>query len=94
MAQLIGRHPVNRKVAYLITGQGTCLGCRFGPQLGASQRQTIDVSHIDVSLSLPPSPSLKSQKLKLKFTLELALSPLNFFYILLTNVTLNRYTLL
>ena len=35
VAQWIEGRPENRKVAGLIPGQGTCLGCRPGPQLGA-----------------------------------------------------------
>ena len=48
--------PANLKVAGLIPGQGPCLGCGPGPQLGACERQP----HIDVSLPffLPPFPSL------------------------------------
>ena len=55
LAQWTGRRPENLKVAGLSASQGTCLGCRLGPQLGAYERQLIDVS-----LPLPPSPlSLK-----------------------------------
>ena len=36
--------PVNQRVAGLIPSQGTCLGCGPGPQLGACERQLIDVS--------------------------------------------------
>ena len=52
--------PVNWKVAGLILGQGTCLGCRFGPQLGHVQEATDPfLSHIDVFLPLSFSlPSL------------------------------------
>ena len=44
------------KVTGSIPSQGTCLGCRLGPQWGPCERQP----HIDVSLPLflPPSPSL------------------------------------
>ena len=28
-----------------IPGQGTCLGCRSGPESGACERQPIDISH-------------------------------------------------
>ena len=35
VAQWIEGRPENRKVAGLIPGQGTCMGCRPGPQLGA-----------------------------------------------------------
>ena len=48
--------PVNQSIASLIPSQGTCLGCRPGPQLGVHERQP----HIDVSfpLFLSPFPSL------------------------------------
>ena len=46
--------PVNQKVAGSIPSQGTCLGCRLGPQLGLCERQPIDLSHVDVSLSSLP----------------------------------------
>ena len=54
VAQWIEGRPVNRKVAGLIPSQGTCLGCRPAPPLGAHERQP----HIDVSLFLTPFPSL------------------------------------
>ena len=44
VAEWIECWSVNRKVAGLITSQGTCLGCGPGPQLGAYKRQPIDVS--------------------------------------------------
>ena len=34
VAPLVGYCPTNRRVAGSMPGQGTCLGCRFGPQLG------------------------------------------------------------
>ena len=48
--------PANQRVTSSIPSQGTCLGCRPGPQEGAHERQP----HTDVSLPLflPPSPSL------------------------------------
>ena len=48
--------PVTQRVTGSIPSQGTCLGCRPGPQWGAHERQP----HIDVSLPLflPPFPSL------------------------------------
>ena len=55
MAQWIEGRPVNQRVTSLIPSQGTCLGCRPGPQQGAQERQP----HIDVSL--PPALS-KSNK--------------------------------
>ena len=42
-AQWTERRPVNQKVAGSIPGQGTCLGCGPGPQLGVCKRQPIDV---------------------------------------------------
>ena len=49
VAQLIERWPANQRVVGLIPSQDTCLGCGPGPQLGARERQLIDVSHIGVS---------------------------------------------
>ena len=43
MAQLVGFHPVKRKVTGSIPIQGTYLGCRFGPSQGTYERQLIDV---------------------------------------------------
>ena len=56
VAQWIECWPVKQRVPGLIPSQGTCLGCRPGPQWGAHERQP----HMDVSLPLflPPSPSL------------------------------------
>ena len=52
----LGEHcPVKWKVISLIPSQGTCLGCRPGPQFGVYERQLIDVS---LPLFLPPFPSL------------------------------------
>ena len=50
------KRPVNQRITGSIPNQGTCLGCRLGPQHGACERQ----SHIDVSLPLflSPLPSL------------------------------------
>ena len=44
--------PVNQRVVGLIPSQGTCLGCRPGPQGEVCERHP----HIDVSLPLFPSP--------------------------------------
>ena len=52
VAQLVGHRLKKRSVAGLIPGQGTCLGCGFSPDQGASERQPIDVS---LPLFLPPS---------------------------------------
>ena len=56
IAQWIECQPANQRVTSLIPSQGTCLGCRPGPQLGAHEEKP----HIDVSLPvfLPPLPSL------------------------------------
>ena len=56
VAQWIEWQLVNPKVASLIPSQGTCLGCRPGPQFGGCERPP----HTDVSLLLflPPSASL------------------------------------
>ena len=43
VAQWIESRPVERKVAGSVPGQGTCRGCRLGPQLGACDRQPIDI---------------------------------------------------
>ena len=51
VAQWIEHQPVNQRVTGLIPSQGTCLGCRPGPQQGVCKRQP----HIDVSLSLSTS---------------------------------------
>ena len=44
VAQWTECQPVNQKVASSIPSQGTCLDCRPGLQLGACERQPIDVS--------------------------------------------------
>ena len=38
VAQLVGHDLAKQKVASSVSGQGTCLGCGFGPQLGAYAR--------------------------------------------------------
>ena len=38
VAQWIEHQPANQKVAGSIPGQGTCLGCEPGPQLGGTQK--------------------------------------------------------
>ena len=55
VAQWIKYRIVSQNVAGLILGQGTCLSCRTGPQLGLCKRQSLDVS---LPLGLPPVPSL------------------------------------
>ena len=47
------------KVMDCIPGQGTCLGCGFGPWLVSMRgNPSMFLSHIDVSLPLSVSPSL------------------------------------
>ena len=58
VAQWIQCWPVNRKVAGLIPSQGTCLDCRSGPQLGAFERQPVNVPIVHQCFSPFPSPSL------------------------------------
>ena len=55
VVQWVGHHPANCKVPGSIPGQGTCLGCRPGSQLGTCERQPIDVS---LPIFFPPFPSL------------------------------------
>ena len=43
VAPWIEHWPVNLRVAGSIPSQGTCLGCGPGPQVGACNRQLIDV---------------------------------------------------
>ena len=56
-AQLVGCRPAKQKAAGLIPGQGTRLGCGFGPQLRCVQETT--------SLSFPLPPLLSKKKLNL-----------------------------
>ena len=58
VAQWTERWPGNQSVACSIPSQGTCLGCRPGPQLGVSDGQP----HMDVSLPLSLPLSLKINK--------------------------------
>ena len=46
VVQWIERRPAKQRVTGSIPSQGTCLGCRPGPHLGARERQP----HMDVSL--------------------------------------------
>ena len=57
-AQWIERWPGNQRIVGLIPSQGTCLGCRPGPQWGARERQP----HIDVLLPFFLSPFLSVYK--------------------------------
>ena len=70
VAQWFECHPANRKVAGLIPGQGTCLGCGPGPPLGLCERTPVYVSLIcqcfSPSLSPSLSLSLKINKIFLK----------------------------
>ena len=54
----VERQPVNQKVTGLIPGQGAGLGCGPDPQLGACERQPINVSLTHCCFS--PSFSLPS----------------------------------
>ena len=56
VAQWIVCQPVNQRVAGSIPSQGTCLGCRPGPQLGARGRQPY--TDDSLLLFLPPFPYL------------------------------------
>ena len=58
VAQCIDYEPVNQRVTGSIPSQGTCLGCRPGPQQGVHERQP----HIDVCPSLSPSLPLSKNK--------------------------------
>ena len=51
VAQWIERRPANQSITGSIPSQGTCLGCRPGPQQGSHERQP----HIDVSPPLSSS---------------------------------------
>ena len=53
VAQWVEHWRVNWKVIGSIPSQGTCLGCRPGPHLGACERQWTDVS-LSLPLSSPP----------------------------------------
>ena len=61
VAQLVGCCSAKRKATSSIPGQGTCLGCGFGPWWGHVRgSQSMFLLHIDVfslSLFLPPSLS-------------------------------------
>ena len=64
VAQWTACQPTNRKVAGLILGQVTCLGCGQGLQLGVSKGQPVDVSltHQCFSASLSaPTPLPKNK---------------------------------
>ena len=65
VAQWIERQPANRQVTGSIPSQGTCLGCRPGPQLAECEKQLMSVSLACFSPSLSQSPpfSLKVNKI-------------------------------
>ena len=59
VAQWIEYRPENERVTGSIPSQGTCQGCRPGPQQGAHRRQP----HINVFFPLSPSiPPLSRNK--------------------------------
>ena len=60
VAQWVECRPANQEVVSSIPSQGTWLGCRLGPYLGACERKQINVSltHWCFSPSLSPSRSL------------------------------------
>ena len=62
VAQWIECQPENQKVVSSISGQGTCLGCWLGPQLGASERQQIHVALMHQCFSLSLSKKRKEKK--------------------------------
>ena len=62
VAQWVGHHPANKKVAALIPGQDTHLGCRPGPGLGACERQVISVSLAHRRFSPSPLSPLRLSK--------------------------------
>ena len=74
MAQWIEYGPLNQKDADLILFQGTCLGCRPGPKLGACKRQQIDVSLALRCFSPSLSPFLS---LSLKINKKIITVPLS-----------------
>ena len=66
VAQWIEHQPVNLKVAGSFPGRGTCPGCWPGPQLGACERQPIDISFTHQCFSPSLAFSLKINKAFLK----------------------------
>ena len=59
VAQWIEHRPANQRITSSIPSQGTCLGCRPGPQRGAFERQPhVDVSPFSFSF---PSPVSKNK---------------------------------
>ena len=64
VAQWIESQPTNWKVTSSTPSQGTCMGCRPGPQLVTCNRQPIDVflTHWCFFSSLSPSLTLSKNK--------------------------------
>ena len=64
VAQLFVLHPAKPKVADLVSGQGTCLGCRLGLLVGEHVRSNRSIfltsMFLFLSLSLP-SPLSKNK---------------------------------
>ena len=61
VAQLVGCHPTNRKVASSILSQDTCLGCGFGSWLGWVPEATdryFSLTSMILSLFFPLFPPL------------------------------------
>ena len=64
--QCIECQPMNQKASGSIPGQGTCLGCQPGPQLGTCKWQPIDTTLIHQCFSpFLPLP-LKTNKYDIK----------------------------
>ena len=67
VAQWVGSHPANQKVTSWIPGEGTCLGCWPGPQLGVQEATDPCFSCTWMFLLLPFSlPSLLSKNKQIK----------------------------
>ena len=65
LGSLEERHPVDQKIAGLITSQGTYPGCRFHPHVGCVQvgsDQYSSLTSIFLSLSLHSSISKSNEK--------------------------------
>ena len=88
VARWIEYQSVNKRAAGLNPSQGTCLGCRPGPQQGVCRRQP----HIDVSLFLP-SPLSKYKKIffKKRQLLPLSFPLFSFFFSYLFDITKITY---
>ena len=66
---MVEHRPAKQKVASLVPGQGTCLGCGPVPDWGTHERQPIVLSltheYFSPSLSSSLPPSLKINKYNL-----------------------------